>query len=36
MPIVTVGGRPTHIQELGTGAAVVMVHGLLIGSLACS
>jgi pimeloyl-ACP methyl ester carboxylesterase len=34
MPIVTVGGRPTHIQELGTGAAVVMVHGLLIGSLA--
>ena len=34
MPILTVAGRPTHVQELGAGPAVVMVHGLLIGSLA--
>jgi pimeloyl-ACP methyl ester carboxylesterase len=34
MPLVTVAGRATHVQELGEGTAVVMVHGLLIGSLA--
>jgi pimeloyl-ACP methyl ester carboxylesterase len=34
MPIVTVGGRSTHIQELGNGPTVVMIHGLLLGSLA--
>ncbi len=34
MPILTIGGRATHIQELGDGPAVVMIHGLLIGSLA--
>ena len=34
MPILTIGGRATHVQEMGTGPVVVMVHGLLIGSLA--
>ncbi len=34
MPILTIGGRATHVQELGAGPAVVMLHGLLIGSLA--
>jgi len=34
MPILTVGGRATHVQELGEGPAVVMIHGLIIGSLA--
>ncbi len=34
MPILTIAGRRTHVQELGHGPAVVMVHGLLIGSLA--
>ena len=34
MPIVTIGGRATHVQELGSGPTVIMIHGLLIGSLA--
>ena len=34
MPLVAVGGRQVHVQELGEGPAVVMIHGLLIGSLA--
>ncbi|MGE5185670.1 MAG: alpha/beta fold hydrolase [Acidobacteriota bacterium] len=34
MPVLTVGGRATHVQELGAGPPVVMVHGLLVGSLA--
>ncbi|HEY1555385.1 MAG TPA: alpha/beta hydrolase [Kofleriaceae bacterium] len=34
MPIVATAGRATHVQELGAGPAVVMIHGLLIGSLA--
>ena len=34
MPLLTVGGRGVHVQELGEGAPVVMIHGLLIGSLA--
>ena len=34
MPILTIGGRATHVQELGAGPTVIMVHGLLIGSLA--
>ncbi|HTR50316.1 MAG TPA: alpha/beta hydrolase [Kofleriaceae bacterium] len=34
MPIVAAAGRATHVQELGAGPAVVMIHGLLIGSLA--
>jgi pimeloyl-ACP methyl ester carboxylesterase len=31
---VTVNGVATHVQEIGSGAPVVMAHGLLIGSLA--
>ncbi|HUJ57473.1 MAG TPA: alpha/beta hydrolase [Kofleriaceae bacterium] len=34
MPLVAAGGRTVHVQELGEGPAVVMIHGLLIGSLA--
>jgi len=34
MPVVAVAGRDVHVQELGSGPAVVMVHGLVIGSLA--
>jgi pimeloyl-ACP methyl ester carboxylesterase len=35
MPVVAIAGRDVHVQELGrTGGAVVMVHGLVIGSLA--
>jgi pimeloyl-ACP methyl ester carboxylesterase len=34
MPIVTANGVQLHVQELGEGRPVVMVHGLLIGSLA--
>jgi pimeloyl-ACP methyl ester carboxylesterase len=34
MPVLTVGGRGVHVQELGAGPAVAMVHGLVIGSLA--
>jgi pimeloyl-ACP methyl ester carboxylesterase len=34
MPLVAAGGRTVHVQELGEGPPVVMIHGLLIGSLA--
>ena len=34
MSFVTAGGRQVHVQELGAGSPVVMIHGLLIGSLA--
>ncbi len=34
MPHVTANGLSFHVQELGAGPPVVMVHGLLIGSLA--
>lgn len=34
MPIVTAGDVALHVQELGAGPPVVMLHGLLIGSLA--
>jgi pimeloyl-ACP methyl ester carboxylesterase len=34
MPLVAANGLQFHTQELGTGRTVVMVHGLLIGSLA--
>jgi pimeloyl-ACP methyl ester carboxylesterase len=34
MPHVTANGLSVHVQELGTGRPVVMVHGLLIGTLA--
>lgn len=34
MPFVTVNGVAHHVQELGAGAPVVMVHGLVVGSLA--
>jgi pimeloyl-ACP methyl ester carboxylesterase len=34
MPLVAANGLELHVQDLGTGSPVVMVHGLLIGSLA--
>jgi pimeloyl-ACP methyl ester carboxylesterase len=34
MPRVAANGLDFHVQELGSGAPVVMLHGLLIGSLA--
>lgn len=34
MTFVAVGDRSLHVQELGAGPPVVMVHGLLVGSLA--
>jgi pimeloyl-ACP methyl ester carboxylesterase len=34
MPLVAANGLEFHIQELGAGPPVVMIHGLLIGSLA--
>lgn len=34
MPLVAANGLSFHVQELGAGSPVVMVHGLLIGSLA--
>jgi len=34
MPHVTANGLAFHVQELGAGRPVVMVHGLLVGSLA--
>ena len=34
MPVVTANGLSFHVQELGSGPPVVMVHGLAIGSLA--
>jgi pimeloyl-ACP methyl ester carboxylesterase len=34
MSFVTAAGRQVHVQELGAGPPVVMIHGLLIGSLA--
>src|SRR5262249_9847587 len=34
MPLVAANGLQFHVQELGDGPPVVMVHGLLIGSLA--
>ena len=34
MPQVTANGLAFHVQELGAGRPVVMVHGLLVGSLA--
>jgi pimeloyl-ACP methyl ester carboxylesterase len=34
MPRVTANGIEHHVQELGEGSPVVMMHGLLIGSLA--
>lgn len=34
MPVVTANGLAFHVQEVGTGSPVVMIHGLLIGSLA--
>ena len=34
MPLVAANGLSFHVQELGSGRAVVMVHGLLVGSVA--
>ena len=34
MSFVTAGGVSLHVQDLGAGPPVVMIHGLLIGSLA--
>jgi pimeloyl-ACP methyl ester carboxylesterase len=34
MPVVAIAGRDVHVQELGRGPGVVMIHGLVIGSLA--
>lgn len=34
MPLVAANGLQFHVQEVGAGPPVVMVHGLLIGSLA--
>ena len=34
MPLVAANGLQFHVQELGSGSTIVMVHGLLIGSLA--
>jgi pimeloyl-ACP methyl ester carboxylesterase len=34
VPVVTANGIAHHVQDLGAGPPVVMVHGLLIGSLA--
>jgi len=34
MPLVAANGLSFHVQELGEGPCVVMLHGLLIGSLA--
>lgn len=34
MPFVDAGGVSLHVQELGAGPPVVMLHGLLVGSLA--
>jgi pimeloyl-ACP methyl ester carboxylesterase len=34
MPFVRVNGVELHVQELGAGPALVLIHGLLVGSLA--
>jgi pimeloyl-ACP methyl ester carboxylesterase len=34
MPLVAANGLQFHVQDLGAGTPVIMVHGLLIGSLA--
>jgi len=34
MPMISANGITMHVQELGEGPPVVMIHGLLIGSLA--
>ena len=34
MPLVTANGLTFHVQEVGAGPPVVMLHGMLIGSLA--
>jgi pimeloyl-ACP methyl ester carboxylesterase len=34
MPVVARAGRRVHVQELGSGPPIVMIHGLLIGSIA--
>jgi pimeloyl-ACP methyl ester carboxylesterase len=34
MPVVARAGRRVHVQELGDGPPIVMIHGLLIGSIA--
>jgi pimeloyl-ACP methyl ester carboxylesterase len=34
MPLIAAGGRAFHVQRLGRGPAVVLIHGLVIGNLA--
>ncbi|HEY7471222.1 MAG TPA: alpha/beta hydrolase [Gemmatimonadota bacterium] len=34
MPLISAGGRAFHIQRLGKGPPVVLIHGLVIGNLA--
>jgi pimeloyl-ACP methyl ester carboxylesterase len=34
MPLIAVGGRAFHVQRLGSGPPVVLIHGLVIGNLA--
>ena len=34
MPLIAAAGRAFHVQKLGSGAPVVLIHGLVIGNLA--
>lgn len=34
MPLITANGRAFHVQRLGAGSPVVLIHGLVIGNLA--
>jgi pimeloyl-ACP methyl ester carboxylesterase len=34
MPLITAAGRAFHVQQLGRGSPVVLIHGLVIGNLA--
>lgn len=34
MPLIAAAGRTFHVQRLGSGPAVVLIHGLVIGNLA--
>jgi pimeloyl-ACP methyl ester carboxylesterase len=34
MPLITAAGRAFHVQRLGSGPPVVLIHGLVIGNLA--
>ena len=34
MPLIEAAGRRFHVQQLGSGRPVVLIHGLVIGNLA--